>query len=154
MSTRRDIEKFLFSNGIMSLAVSEKNRPWICTLYYGIDKDLKMYIVTDPNSVHGKTLEKNNIVAFNIFDSHQKISKPKKGVQGVGVCSRVKGIAEITKGLYLWHRANPGIEEKITVSDILKKLSDTKIYKITPTNLKYFNKELYGSEEYGVLQFD
>jgi len=33
----------------------------------------------------------------------------------------------------------------------LKKLSDTKLYKITPTYLKFFNKVLYGSEEYGEL---
>jgi len=150
-SVRKDIESFLKVNGVMTLAVSEEKSPWVCTLYYGVDKNLNMYVVTDPASNHGKILAKNKKIAFNIFDSRQKITKPKKGIQGKGICIQVKGIKEIAKGLLLWHRANPGIEEKITIKDILKKLSDTKVYKITPTYVKFFNKELYGSEEYGIL---
>lgn len=146
-----DIFKFLKSNGVMTLAVSERNQAWVATLYYGIDKNIAMYVVTDPNSVHGKILEKNQNVAFNIFDSHQKITKPKKGVQGKGVCVQVKGLKEIAKGLILWHKANPGIEEKITVKDILKKISDTKVYKIIPKYLKFFNKARYGAKEYGEI---
>ena len=148
---RKEIQKFLNLNEVLTLAVSDKNQPWVCTLYYGIDKEMNFYTVTDDNSVHGKILSKNGKVAFNIFDSHQKITKPKKGVQGKGICTKVKGVVEVTKGLFLWHKANPGIEKNITVADILKKLSDTKLYKITPTYLKFFNKVLYGSEEYGEL---
>lgn len=149
-SVLKDIFKFVSGNGIMTLATSENNSPWVCTVYYGHDKDMNLYIVTDTASVHGKHLAKNPKVAFNIFDSHQKITKPKKGVQGKGVCKIVKNRVEIAKARLLWHKANPGIEAKITLKDLLKKLSDTKVYKITPTYLKFFNKELYGSEEYGI----
>ena len=148
---KSDITGFLKSNGVMTLAVSDKNQPWVCTVYYGIDKNLNMYLVTDSASLHGKILSKNQKVAFNVFDSHQKITNPKKGVQGKGICTKVTGIVEVTKGLYLWHKANPGIEKNITVADILKKLSDTKLYKITPTYLKFFNKELYRNYEYGEI---
>lgn len=148
---KKDIEKFLRANGIMTLAVSLKDKPWVCTLYYGIDKKMNMYIVTDPNNKHGKIITKNQNVAFNIFDSHQKITKPKKGVQGAGRIELVRGLIQITKALILWHKANPGIEENIKVKDILKKITDTKIYKITPTYLKYFHKKLYSPEEYGII---
>ena len=148
---REDIFDFIKSNGVMTLATQSKDGPWVCTVYYGVDKNMNLYIVTDPHSIHGKDMTRNNKVAFNIYDSHQKITKPKKGVQGKGICTKVKGVVEVTKGLFLWHKANPGIEKNITVADILKKLSDTKLYKITPTYLKFFNKVLYGSEEYGEL---
>lgn len=147
-----DIYKFIKSNGIMSLATSSRQGPWICTLYYGTDKDMNMYVVTDPNSSHGKVIPKNTKVAFNIFDSRQKITKPKKGVQGRGEIQIVKGVSGITKALYLWHIANPGIEKNISVKDILKKITDTKIYKITPKYLKFFNKVLYSPDEYGIWE--
>lgn len=150
-NTRQDISQFLHQNGIMTLAVSHNDQPWVCTLYYGIDADLNMYLVSDPNSDHGKVISQNPKVAFNVFDSHQPITLPKKGVQVKGTIQLVKGLKENTKGRLLWHKANPGIEAKITLKDILKKLSDTKIYKITPTYLKFFNKELYDSAEYGIL---
>lgn len=149
---KKDIDTFLrTSQGIMTLAVSENNIPWVCTLYFGIDKDMNMYIVTDPKNIHGKIIVKNKNIAFNIFDSHQKITKLKKGIQGKGTIKLVEGILENTKGIYLWHKNNPGIEEKITIKDILRKVTNTKVYKITPTYLKYFNKDLYGEEEYGQL---
>jgi len=149
---KKDIFDFISSNGIMTLATQSKAGPWVCTVYYGHDKEMNLYIVTGPATTHGKNLEKTKKVAFNIFDSRQGITKPKKGVQGRGVCEIVKGLTGNTRGLYLWHKANPGIEEKITVKDILKKLSHTKVYKISPTYLKFFNKTLYSPEEYGVWE--
>lgn len=149
---KEDIFKFIGANGIMTLATQSQRGPWACTVYYGVDKEMNLYIVTDPNSIHGKDIKKNSKVAFNIFDSHQKITKPKKGIQGRGMIEVVKGIANIAKALYLWHKANPGIEKDITVKDILKKITDTKIYKIAPKYLKFFNKVLYSPEEYGVWE--
>lgn len=148
---REHISQFLHQNAIMTLAVSENNQPWVCTLYYGIDDDLNMYIVSDPNNIHGKVIAKNSKIAFNIFDSHQPITQPKTGVQGKGTIQLVKGLKENAKGLKLWHQANPGIEANITVKDLLKKVTDTRVYKITPTYLKFFNKQLYGSDEYGII---
>ncbi|OGD09584.1 hypothetical protein A2397_02780 [Candidatus Amesbacteria bacterium RIFOXYB1_FULL_44_23] len=149
---RDDIAGFLKENGIMTLASCADNQPWVCTLYYGIDESLNLYIVTGSDTEHGKQLTKNSKVAFNIFDSRQKITEPKRGVQGKGKMEIVKGVVEIGKALLLWHLANPGIESKITVADAIKKLSDTKIYKITPKYLKFFNKELYKPDEYGIVE--
>ncbi|OGD62159.1 hypothetical protein A2160_01235 [Candidatus Beckwithbacteria bacterium RBG_13_42_9] len=149
---KKDIYKFLKNHGIMTLASCKANQPWVCTVYYGLDKEMNLYLVTDPNSIHGKQIKANKKIAFAVFDSHQKITQPKKGVQGRGKCEMVKGILANTKGLLLWHRANPGIEKNITIKDILKKITDTKIYKITPTFLKFFNKKLYSPEEYGEIK--
>lgn len=143
----KEMVSFIKSNGIMTLAVSD-TEPWVCTVYYGTDDALNFYLVTDPNSIHGKILVKNPKVAFNIFDSHTKITESKKGIQGRGICTQVKGLAEVVKGLMIWHKANPGVESRITIEDV-KKFKDTKIFKIKPTYLKFFNKDFYGKDEYG-----
>jgi len=148
---KEDVFKFIKGSGIMTLATQSKDGPWACTVYYGVDENMNLYIVTDPNSVHGKNMAKDNRVAFNIFDSQQKIDKPKRGVQGSGTIEIVKGIINVTKALALWHKQNPGVEKKITIKE-LKKFADTKVFKITPTYLKFFNKALYSPEEYGIWE--
>lgn len=146
-----DISAFLRSSGIMTLATVAVNKPWVCTVYYSIDGGLNLYIVTDPHSVHGKQIASNRAVAFAVFDSRQKVTQAKQGVQGKGTIAMVKGAAAVKKALSLWHKANPGIEARITPAMILDKSSDAKIYKIRPTYLKYYNKARYGEKEYGVL---
>lgn len=148
---KKEIFQFLKQNSILTLAVASENIPWLCTLYYGIDDQMNLYVVTDPNNNHGKIMARNPIVAFNIFDSHQKITEPKKGLQGKGKISIIKESKSVTSALGLWHKANPGIEERITAKNILDTSSDTKIFKITPTYLKYYNDQLYGKEEYGII---
>ena len=146
----KEIREFILENGVMALASANPD-PWVCTLYYGTDDQLNLYVITDPNSTHGRMISKNNNVAFNIFDSHTKITDPKKGIQGKGVCTIVTDLKEIAKGLMIWHKANPGREASITL-DAIKKWKDTKIYKIKPTYLKFFNKALYGKQEYGIWE--
>jgi uncharacterized protein YhbP (UPF0306 family) len=146
------IGEFLASHGIMTLATADGGRPWVTTLYYGLDSDLNFFVLTDPASLHGQAFLKNPRVAFNIYDSHQKNSDAVKiGVQGIGTISLVTGLTANTKALLLWHKANPGMEARIGIKDLLKRVTDTKIYKITPDFLKHFNKSLYPGTSYGEL---
>lgn len=148
---RKEIFQFLKENGILTLAVVSKDTPWLCTLYYGIDDQMNLYVVTDPNNKHGKIMRQNPKVAFNIFDSRQQVIKPKKGLQGKGLITIIKGPKSVIEALKFWHKANPGVEKRITAENVLDKYSDTKIFKISPTYLKYYNDQLYGKEEYGIL---
>lgn len=145
---RNDIFNFIKSNGIMTLAsVSEDKTPWVCTVYYGIDEDMSLYFVTSPDTIHAKNINNNNKVAFNIFDSHQKIVNSKIGLQGKGLCKIIEDETENNKALLLWHQQNPGIENAITIDNIMDKSSDTKIFKVIPTFFKFFNDKLYGHHE-------
>jgi uncharacterized protein YhbP (UPF0306 family) len=147
LQIKEDIFKFIKANGIMTLGTYSTKGPWCCTVYYGVDGLMNLYIVTDPRTAHAKNIVLNGKAAFNIFDSHQKIVNPKKGVQGFGKAELVKGLSANLRALLLWHKQNPGIEKSITIKDILKKITDTKIYKITPTYLKFFNDKLYDPED-------
>jgi uncharacterized protein YhbP (UPF0306 family) len=150
---KRNIYDFLKNHGIMTLATAVADQPWVATQYYGIDTEMNLYILTDPAARHAEEFLKNPQVAFNVFDSDQKISDPvKNGIQGTGAISPVKGLTANTKALLLWHQANPGIESRIGIKDLLKKVTDTRIYKITPNFMKHFNKSLYPETKYGLLE--
>ena len=137
----------------MTLATVTGNQPWVTTLYYGFDMMMNFYVLTDPATRHAKEFLKNPHVAFNIFDSAQKNGDPIKiGVQGTGTISQVKGLADNTKAILLWHQANPGMETRISIKDLLKRVTDTRIYKITPIFMKHFNKSLYPETKYGLLE--
>ena len=148
---KEHIRVFLAFHGILSLAVSQDDQPWISTGYYGMDEQMQLYVVTDPQSEHGKIYVANSHVAFAVFDSHQKITEPKYGVQGKGIIELIQDVPGMTMALECWHKANPGVEEHITVAMMQDDANGTKIYKITPTYLKFFNKELYGEEEWGTI---
>jgi len=56
-----------------------------------------------------------------------------------------------TKALLAWHRTNPGKEKDITIKDVIKTITDCRMYQITPKYLKHFNKALYSKEKYGTI---
>lgn len=146
---RQNIHNFLSSHGIMTLATTHKDQPWVCTVYYAVDDNLNLIILTDPNSRHGKEMLSNPKVAFSVFDSSQTNSSPVKiGIQGSGEIKLIKGLKQNAKALLLWHKANPGKEKDIPLSEIIKTASDSRMFIITPKTIKHFNKSLYPKTKY------
>ena len=97
--------KIIKTNYYMTISTTDGTSPWISPVFFWNDKNYNFYFVSYTKSKHAKNILKNRKVAAAIFDSHQKITKPKKGVQGKGICTKVKGVVEVTKGLFLWHKA-------------------------------------------------
>ncbi len=137
----------------MTLATVSGKQPWVATVYYAVNDQMNLIILTDPSSRHGQEMAKNPKVAFSIFDSGQpNVAAVKIGIQGIGIISPVKGLKANTQALLAWHRANPGKEKDITIKDVVKTLTDSRMYQITPTYLKHFNKSLYPGVKYGLLK--
>ena len=136
----------------MTLATTSGKQPWVSTVYYAVDEQMNLIVLTDPSSRHGKEMAKNPQVAFSIYDSQQPNSATVKiGIQGTGVISPIKGLTANTKALLAWHKANPGKEKDITLEDVIKTITDARMYQITPQFLKHFDKSLYGTHCYGNL---
>ncbi len=149
---KANVLSFLSSHGIMTLATVSGKQPWVCTVYYAVDDQMNLIILTDPASRHGKEMSKNPQVAFSIYDTQQPNSATVKiGIQGTGFISPVKGLAANTKALVLWHKANPGKEKDIDIKDVIKTVTDARMYHITPKFIKHFNKSLYTDTKYGLL---
>ncbi len=139
--------KYLKTQRLMSLATANKNNPWACTVYFAVDNDLNLYFVSAPAADHCRYLTKNKYVSCSIYDSQQKVNSKKVGLQLRGTVEVISKVSEIRKALELWNKANPGAEEYINYENMQKKVITSKVYKIKPRVIKYFNETLYGDKE-------
>ena len=144
---KRQILKYLRTQHLMSLATANKNKPWACTTYFAVDKDLNLYFVSPPAADHCQNLTKNKYISCSIYDSRQKVNSQKEGLQLSGAVKVISNVTEIKKALDLWNKANPGAEKYINYENMKKKVITSKMYKIKPNVIKYFNEALYGNKE-------
>lgn len=142
----KDKEKlvsYLKSQRLMSLATCNK-KPWASTVLFVTDDELNFYFISDPTAKHCRDIEKNPLVACTIADSHQKVTDKKIGVQLQGVANPVTGKKLLQTLLKLWNKANPGFEKIINFENL--KHINSKVYKIKPQMIKFFNEKMYGTE--------
>ena len=57
-----------------------------------------------------------------------------------------------TKMLKIWHKSAPGMEDIVNIKNMKAKVISSRVYKITPTIIKFFNQDLYGEEGYRVFK--
>lgn len=142
---KKEIIKFLNKNILMTLATAYP-KPWVATVYFVTDEDFNFYFVSSPNSKHSKDIDKNKNVACAIYDSHTKNSDKKAGIQMKGTAKMVKNWNEVEKYLLLWNKKNPGMEKVVNVKNMKEKVISSRVYKITPKYVKFFNQELFGED--------
>lgn len=148
---QRLLEYLRFQN-LMSLATCGK-RMWISTVYYVVDEQLNLYFLSEPMTIHCQDIKENSQVACAIADSKQKVTDKKIGVQARGIASEVNSLEKIKWVLAMWNKHNPGIENIINLKNIQRKVINSKIYKIKPSVIKFFNEELYGPEGFEIFKF-
>jgi uncharacterized protein YhbP (UPF0306 family) len=136
----KEISEHMKARNVMTLATSTHSKDlWTSTVYYGIDDDLNLYFSSNPKTKHAQQIQETGNVAFAISDSDQTIStKNKQGVYGQGTCTMLTNIKDITKGLKHWNDAHKLKVDTIPLSDFIEKVTQSKIYKVTPTKLKMF----------------
>jgi len=144
--------RYLKSQRLMGLATFDK-KPWICSVYYAVDKDFCLYFVSSPKSKHCQDIEKNDKVACAIYDSHTPNSAQKIGVQIEGVASQVKGWDRTEVILKMWNRAAPGMEKVINIKNMKEKVISSRVYAVKPTLIKFINQKLYGEDGFREFRF-
>lgn len=152
MENKKKLFDYLKSQKLMSLATfgTEISN---CLVYYAVDDDFVFYFISEPESEHCKNIEANNKAACAIADSSQKVKDKKIGVQIKGEVSDVTGLAQFDSIIMLWNATNPGIESVISMENFRNKIINSKMYKIKPSEIKFFNEELYGEEGFEVFKF-
>lgn len=140
--TREDVLEFIKDKKLMVLATYGKH-PWIASVYYSFDKDLNLFFITTPSTLHGKQLEKNKEVAVAIVDTHQKPNDIKKGLQMYGVVEKVSGINKINYVLRLWKDFLNVKWPEISFENMKKGLYKGRVYKVIPKKIKLFDQEKF-----------
>ena len=153
MEHKTELFTFLKSQNLMSLATFGDTIS-NCYIYFAIDEDFNMYFISEPDSTHCKNIAIHNQVACVVADSHQLVRSKKIGAHILGVVEDVSGIDRFEAILELWNSTNPGMESLISINNFRNKILNSRAYKIRPTEIKFFNEELYGEEGFEILSLD
>ena len=146
------LHQYLQSQNLVSIA-TRNDKLWVSVVYYVVDDKLNLYFLSEPTTEHCQNILKNAEVACAIFNSNQKVTDKKVGVQLHGKASKVSNLAKIKWMLALWNKINPGFETIINLKNMQNKIIKGRIYKIEPITIKFFNEALYGSEGFEVFEF-
>lgn len=140
--TKKDILDFLVSKKLMVLA-TYGDHPWVASVYYSFDKDLNLYFISSPVTIHGRHIEKNNKVAAAIVDSHQKPSDVKRGLQIYGTVEKISGVNKIRHAIRLWKDFLNIQRPDISLENMKKGLYKGRMYKLIPKKIKLFDQEKF-----------
>lgn len=151
MSLQNEIDKYLGTQKLMSVATFG-GTPWIANVYFVHDKELNLYFLSKHWREHCLAIEKNNQVAVAIADSHQPIFKPQKGIQVMGTAKSVNVISSLEWMFKMWNKLIAQSKgERLTDPKKFLEARTSKIYKITPKRIKFFNTELWPKDQFNVL---
>jgi uncharacterized protein len=144
--TKQQVLDFLAEHKLMAVATSG-DFPWIASVYYSFDRDLNLYFLSAPSTLHCKQIEKNNRVAVSIADSHQEVSKLKKGLQISGIVEQISGMAKVKHALSLWKSSLGVNDPEITYENMVSKIVKGRMYVIKPLRIKLFDQRLFPVED-------
>lgn len=144
--TKAQVFQFISQHNFMIVA-TYGDFPWIASVYYSFDNDLNLYFLSDPATLHCKQIAQNPAVAVAIADSHQPVSKLKKGLQLWGVAKQISGEKKINHALTLWKKSLNVKNPQLTYTNMLKKVITGRMYQISPKRIKLFDQELFKVED-------
>jgi uncharacterized protein YhbP (UPF0306 family) len=133
MDIKNSLKIFIQKSQIVTLATSEKNKPWICNVFYIPDKDLNLYFLSGKKTIHSQHLEKNFNVAVSIYDHKSNFD----GVQGVQMIGIVKELG-IVAALKILPKFRKVFRAHLTKAD-LKEAMGSRFYRFTPRKIFYRN---------------
>lgn len=143
----------LTSNYLLSLGTfnQKEKQPCMSFAYYAFDKNLNLYIWTDPKARHSLNISKNPLVAVNIANTTQEWGSLLQGVQIAGTAKILSGKDALFAGaLYLkrYSKASKFIKK---LSDFSAKKYQSRLYKIEISWMKILDEKAFGKEEYKEL---
>ena len=151
MDLKKEIDKYLETQRLMSVATYGKT-PWIANVYYVHDPELNLYFLSKNWREHCQAIEINNKVSVAIADSHQPIYRPQKGLQIHGTAKSVDVVSGLQWMFKMWNKLIAGSKgEKLTDPKKFLDAGLSKVYRITPKRIKFFNTELWPKEQFKVL---
>ena len=149
---KKIILEYLETQRLMCFATFGKE-PWAANIYYLADKDLNLYFISKPWRKHCEALKINNKVAVGIADSTQPIFEKQKGIQLNGTASELKDLLKMAWVLRGWNKLIAGNKgEKVPGVKEFVALAKSKIYKIKPKKIQFFNPGIWPEEQFKILE--
>ncbi|MEK6963463.1 MAG: pyridoxamine 5'-phosphate oxidase family protein [Nanoarchaeota archaeon] len=149
------VRAILENNKLLTLSTYDKKlkQPCVCSAYYCFDKELNLYIWTDPKSEHGRNIEQNSNVAVNIADTAQPLGGLLQGLQITAKAKQVTAKELLVIGA-LYMKRFPKVSAWVKKAiDFHTKGFQSRLYKIQSHKIKIFDEKTFGKEEYQELIF-
>lgn len=142
------LDAILRSTTLFSVAtVKAGNISHIHTAFFCYSPNLNLYFLTPPTTQHSRNVEKNPSIAVSIFDSHQKPSDKKRGLQILGNCRLAIG-KDFSEGIVLYSKRFNWTRVIESPQDLIKAGFESKLYVIKPSSIKIFDEVIFGEEKW------
>lgn len=139
---KKILSEYMSKHRLMSVA-TYGDHPWVASVYYVSDENLDLYFFSSPESEHSIHIEKNPNVACAIADSTQMPADVKLGLQIFGEASVENAIPKLKWMFKMYGKLYPSTREKHNYKNFETKVLKSKLYKVEPKKIKFFNQELY-----------
>lgn len=141
----RSIRAIIERNELCSMAtVREHAEAHINTAFYAHDEDLRLYVLTPPDTQHGTNLAENPSVAVDIHDAGQEWTDEKRGLQLFGTAHRLTG-RDRAPAFERYRECFPALDQFASTVDDLDGL-DSSFYRIVPDRIRLFDEPAFGTE--------
>lgn len=148
-----ELYKFLTSQKLLTIATTdEQNLPWICNVYFSVDKEFNFFFFSKKTTKHGQHIERTPEVAFTTAWFNPEDDEDRKAIQAKGKCEVVKDPVLLLKLLKNHYEYFPDWrDQNKSLEDDVKELLNSRAYIIKPSYIKFWNDKLFGKktiEEY------
>jgi hypothetical protein len=142
---RERLLKFLREHQVLTLAVTEANgNAYAAALFYAVDDDLRLYVVTDPGTRHGQAMLANPAVAGTIQRDRQRWQEI-RGVQFRGLCRQLDGSSR-ARAWEIYTARFPFLQQPDAI--LARELASTAMWAIEPTWIRLIdNQRGFGHKE-------
>lgn len=141
-------------NELLALAtVSENSEAFNATAFFAFDDEFNFYILTEPETNHGRNLEENSSISLSIYDSSQQWSDEKKGFQVFGEAEKLEEEKKISQAFKIYTQRFPGLKEFVSGPEGMDGI-DSEFYLIRPERIKIFDEPKFGKEIWLNVIFD
>ncbi len=139
MELREHIYNFLKSRKQIVISTYDETHPWICTVWYVVDKDFNIYFYSSLSTIHVQQALKNGKAALTVADSPQEVHGNKEAVQAWGTIERITDVDKVQWFINEWTDTPEKYDAKQTAEG-----NTAGVFRISPKQLKLMNKELVG----------
>lgn len=130
----KKVLEYMGANHLMTLGTSLKDKPWLATVLYAFDGNLRIFFYSNENTRHCVNISKNPNVSVVINHTWRYPDGKEKAIQLAGRASKVA-----KKDYVRWYDI---YKSRFKRADEFK--SDHILYVIEPTEVWYLDEKLFG----------
>jgi len=133
----------LNSTQFFALATENKNKTWVCPVYFTFDEKLQFFFISQPSSKHMQNIKKNSHVSVAVYSTAQEPRKDVLGIQFEGTAKVVSGKSATRYARSVYLKSTPD-RHPVKAGDYMSLKGSWLFVKIVPKQMYYFDTRFFG----------